>query len=258
MGQDITIAGASFVGVPAIDVPKTGGGTSRFYDRTIPLDWMGIEPEFVQTIYDKQHVLADTEYATWTPSTTALVIVASETLSQTYAANMNDYAYLIRWQFEADVKHLSDQTMKAIPIREIQQIIQTICDRPSSMPNIESEIFNGNVCTTTLTLPWMRYYNTSGALTYTWSASYGFYSAAVAATFSSNTSRTPSITFKTPSISARCSSTYFATARGAYVDQDNTKLRLIGDLFRVKKGTFVGSMYKDVVDIINHSIIQED
>lgn len=32
MAQNIKIAGASYSGVPAIDVPKTYGGTARFYD----------------------------------------------------------------------------------------------------------------------------------------------------------------------------------------------------------------------------------
>lgn len=32
MGQNVTIAGASYLDVPALDVPKTGGGTARFVD----------------------------------------------------------------------------------------------------------------------------------------------------------------------------------------------------------------------------------
>lgn len=29
---DITLMGASYSDVPAVDLPKTGGGTARFYD----------------------------------------------------------------------------------------------------------------------------------------------------------------------------------------------------------------------------------
>ena len=32
MAQNVTIAGAQYRDVPAIDLPKTGGGTARFYD----------------------------------------------------------------------------------------------------------------------------------------------------------------------------------------------------------------------------------
>lgn len=168
---------------------------------------------------------------------------------------MATYEYLLRWRFEADIQHLEGQTLKAVPLREIQEIVQVLCKRPSSRANIESDNFDGNACLTGFTVPFLSYRNTSGTLTYTWAASYGFYSAVVAATFSSSTSNTPNVTIKTPSISARCNSSYFATARGAYVDQDNTKMRLVGDLLRVKKGNFVRGCYSDVVDIYNNSII---
>ena len=32
MAQNITLLGASYTDVPAVDLPKTGGGTARLYD----------------------------------------------------------------------------------------------------------------------------------------------------------------------------------------------------------------------------------
>lgn len=32
MAQSITLLGATYNDVPAVDLPKTGGGTARFYD----------------------------------------------------------------------------------------------------------------------------------------------------------------------------------------------------------------------------------
>lgn len=32
MAQNITLLGATYPDVPAVDLPKTGGGTARFYD----------------------------------------------------------------------------------------------------------------------------------------------------------------------------------------------------------------------------------
>lgn len=32
MAQNVTIAGASYSGVPSVDIPKTGGGTASFFD----------------------------------------------------------------------------------------------------------------------------------------------------------------------------------------------------------------------------------
>ena len=34
MAQNVTIAGAAYAAVPAVDIPKTGGGTARFIDST--------------------------------------------------------------------------------------------------------------------------------------------------------------------------------------------------------------------------------
>lgn len=34
MAQNITLLGASYTAVPAVDLPKTGGGTARFMDVT--------------------------------------------------------------------------------------------------------------------------------------------------------------------------------------------------------------------------------
>lgn len=32
MAQNVVIAGATFLNAPAVDIPKSGGGTARFYD----------------------------------------------------------------------------------------------------------------------------------------------------------------------------------------------------------------------------------
>ena len=34
MSQNITLLGASYADVPAVDLPKTGGGTARFVDES--------------------------------------------------------------------------------------------------------------------------------------------------------------------------------------------------------------------------------
>lgn len=222
----------------------------------LPVDWMGVDPEFVKNVYDKQYKLSETGFATWEAATSAGVIVASETLDEKYAADMATYEYLLLWKFDADIKYAAGTTQKAIPLREIQVHVQEIFKRPSNRDNIEANVYDGNTCITGFSAPFLLYRNSSGTLTYTWAATYGIYSTIVAASFSNATSDTPNITIKTPSVSARCNSSYFATARAANVDQENSKFRIIGDLYRVKKGTFARDLNKDVVDIYNHSIIQ--
>jgi hypothetical protein len=105
-----------------------------------------------------------------------------------------------------------------------------------------------------LTAPIIDYYNTSGTHTMTYSGSYGFYQSAVAATFSNSTSDTPNLTIKTPSISARCNSTYFAVARGSDVDKANSTVKLKGELWRMKHSNTVEAMYASAVDLYRHPI----
>lgn len=258
MAQNITLMGANYPDVPAVLLPKTGGGSALFWDRDIPYDFLGIEPEKVKDLYDEQYVLTDdTSYSTWTPSTTAAAIVAAQTLTPTYAADMATYEYYLRWIFDADIKYASGTTMKYATVREVEELWQVLAKRPSSYANIEADNFNGNNCSTYATVGLTRYYDKNGNATYTWSASYGFYIGATAATFSNSTSNTPNVTIKTPAINARCSTTYFSTARAANVDQANSKLALKGELWRVRKdSTPSRNMYGLLVDRYNNSIIE--
>ena len=62
------------------------------------------------------------------------------------------------------------------------------------------------------------------------------------------------VTPKTPAINARCSTTYFATARAAELDQDNSKFYLTGRLYRIKKNGSARMMLENMVDIYNDPV----
>ena len=257
MAQDVVLFDNTYIGVPAVNLPIVGGGTAKFHDRSIEYDFLGVEPELVNaSLYSAQYTLKNTDYDTWTPSTTAKAIVASSTLSPTYAANMAAYDYFLRWTFDASIVYASGTTMKYTPRRECMEIWQVLQKRPSSSANITADNWNGNNCTTFFSPGYLQYNDKNGTLTYTWSASYGFYISATAATFSSSTSDTPNVTIKTPAINARCSTTYFTTARAGNVDKDNSKVALKGRLYRVKHDSCaIRQLYGYVVDIINDTII---
>lgn len=227
----------------------------QYHDRTIPYDFLGVEPEFVKSLYSEDYVLKNTLYNGWTPSTTAKTIVASETLQDTYAGDLENYEYYLRWKFDADIKYASGTTMKYTTVREFMELWQVLAKRPSSRANIEATNFNGNNCSTFYTAGFTDYYDKNGSRTYTWSASYGIYIGATAATFSNSTTDAPTITIKTPAINARCSTTYFSTARAADVDQDNSTMKLTGEMYRVKKDTSPSRrMYDYLVYIFNNPL----
>lgn len=43
MAQNVTVAGASYENVPAVNLPKTGGGTATFYDSASLPDFTGAD-----------------------------------------------------------------------------------------------------------------------------------------------------------------------------------------------------------------------
>lgn len=202
------------------------------------------EPVLVQTIYDQTFTLNQTDFATWTPSTTAAVIKASVTAG-TFTAHMLDYEYYIKWETSVDCVTVSGATLKAQLIWEGADQYQAIFKRPSSYANIESDTWNGNATGTYFTVPFMRYYNTSGTVTYTYAISNGIYPALVAPTFSSSTSNTPTVTVKTPNIYAKCNSTYFATARAPQLDKDASTIHIVGKVYRVNIPGPVRRLYSD-------------
>ena len=252
----LEVFGTEFTNVTGIKAYDENSTLKTFYNRNIPLDFMGIEPEFVKNLYSAQYLLEDTLYNGWTPSTTAKAIVASVTLPDTYAGDLANYEYYLRWRFDADIQYASGTTMKYVIDREVMELWQVLAKRPSSRANITADNFNGNNCSTYTSPGLMSYYDKNGSYTYTWSASYGFYIGATNATFSDSTSNTPTITIKTPAINARCSTTYFTTARAANVDQNTSKVAVKGELYRVKVDSCPSrQMYERVVDLFNDTII---
>lgn len=243
---NITLMGASYTDVPAVTLPQTGGGTATFYE----YNWMGKMPEFVSTVYTNEVALEDTDFATWTPSTTAASIISSVDAT-TFSADFANYEYILKWETSIDFVLNSGATTKAQLIWEGADQYQILCKRPSSLANIGAMNFNGNVCFTYYTVPFMRYYNTSGAESYTHSISYGIYPVLVASTFASSTANTTTVTVKTPSVSARCYKSYFATARAPEVDQENTIIKRVGKLYRIRIAGAVRGMYSDFYERFN-------
>lgn len=216
-------------------------------------NWMGSKPEFIETLCETEYALEDTLYNGWEPSTTAKAIVASSNL-KTFVADMVNYEYILVWKVKAVPVYNEGTVLKAAPIKETGIFNQVMFRRPNSAANIANNNFNSNACVTLYSTPLNVYYNTSGTLSYTYSISYGLYGAATAVGYSSTTKDNPTVTIKTPTINAKCHASYFATNMAEAIDQENSKIYIIGELYRIPVGSTIRSLYNNMIAYHNEVV----
>ena len=228
----------------------------QYYDMSGQFSWMGKDAELIiADLYYNDYTLADTAFSGWTPSTTAKTCAASVTLSNNKftASNMDEYEYYIVWDSGVDVVYTGSPTGKAQVVFERALQIQQLFRRPGSWTTIESETFNSNVNASLYTGSFMRYYSSSGSITYTFAATYGFYHTLTAPTLSSTTADSPTITPKTPTLNARCSTSYLSTGNCALIDAANSHCWISAKVYRVKSNGILRGVYGMVIDAINQT-----
>lgn len=217
----------------------------------IPWTYMGEEP-YMMMSYSYNYTLADTTYADWTPSTTAKSIKSGVNTSY-LSADFEHYEYVMRWQTQFVAAYKDGATLKIIPYKQVAELWQVLNRKPSSLTNIIASNNNNNVCTTYFTAAICAYYNSSGNLASGYTASYGIYPGATAPTFGSTTDLSTSVAIKTPSINARCSTTYMSTTRANDIATTST-FKIRGWLYRIKKQGFVKQTYDNVISLYNNPI----
>ena len=230
-------------------------GTATLHDSTNPIDWMGANPVNLGKVYGKEWLLKDTGFNTWTPTSTATSIVATED-GTTKALNFNNYEYWLVWSWEYTPVFNSGATMKAQITRQYGKIYNFVGWRPYGYPNFETMVDNRGYASGLYTSAnYVNYYNTSGAKTWTSGLSYGIYPSNTASTLSSASSTTPTLTPKSPAVYARCSSTYMSTTRATEINKDESKFVIRGDLYQVDRRTAAGfQFYREACDIYNHPV----
>ena len=233
---DFYYAGQNYTDIQTIKLPEpdNAGGVVPFYSMDGSLDWMGPDAELIKTIYEADVKLSDTAYNGWAVSTTAKTIQATITISTTYtSAHLDIYSYAIEWLLDINLEYDGTQDNKARVVRQCGTQWQDIHRRPYGFDNIASLTDSYNYCTTiTSATVYTIYYNSSGTYTWTAGVGYGIYATPTAATFSNTTNTNPTITFKTPVLSARCSTTYFKTANAGKVVQADSIIKIRGRLYR--------------------------
>lgn len=209
--------------------------------------------EKIRDLWSGSFTLADTTYGSWTASTTAKSIMATATLG-TFSADMKNYLYVIKWKYRFDAIYTEGATLKAIPKRQCMESWQVLYRRFSTLTQLRAGTRPAyNAVATQFTAPALEYYNTSGTDTLYISSTYGIYMAVQAATFSSTSSNSPTVTYKRPTINARCNSSYFATGRKAEIDT-TSPFSIKAELWRVKLSSTIQDAYDGVQAVFNNGI----
>lgn len=223
-----------------------------YYDMGGANAWLGADATLVQTFTLANVKLSATDFNTWTPSTTAADILATRTAGTFTASDMPDYDYWVLWETKIPIEYLSGSTNKAKGLYLSAFHVQALIRRASSYANLQAGNANSNVNLSAFTGGnFYRYYNaTQDNLTYTNNTSYGFYATATANTISSTTAASPTITLKTPKVTARCSTTYMSTGNAAVIDKANTVISQKCTVYKVKASAFMRGVWSNVMRMV--------
>lgn len=249
------------ISVEKEQIEQTIAVESAFSEKSVPINqeiffmpylWRGEKAELVKVYDAESKLLSQTLYDTWTPITNATTIVNSADLA-TMDINTEKYEYIVDWKFVFDPVY-SGATNKARTVKAVQDIYYYIVRRPSNLTNIASGTNNYNSAVNINTPGIIDYYNSSSSHTFTWSVSYGVYMVAAAPTFGSNTEHQTTMTIKKPSISARCSTTYFSVSNAGKVVKNQSKYTIKCYVYRCKVGSYPFSIYQDTVALYNNGL----
>ena len=217
---------------------------------SVPLWWIGDAWEKLPNCWDETTTLKAVGFDSWTASTTAGTLRAGAAANQ-FSADMANYDYLIRWRFLWNAAYKSGATLVAIPVLGSSDLYQFITRRPQSLADVRAEEYTQNTYALYYSMLYQEYYNTSGNHTANWANAYGITITAVAPSYSGGDNIT--VTPNYPSIGARCNNSYFATARKADIDSENSTIRLVGEVYRVRHSA-LRQAYEDVVKMVNNGL----
>lgn len=226
--------------IPTVAIKTSGNDTT-----VDTWNWMGKNPVKLYETTATKVYLKDTNYSSWTPSTSASTIVASST-QNIPSANPNNYDYVTIIIFHA---HFDYTTLPANTyiLDNYQTYSYTYGFYVGSKTQYESHTATSNGGSS-YTSGGAHYYNSSGTESYLSSGTlYGVY------TNSPSMSRnTDYVRLTIPAISARCSTSYFSTDAAAAVNQNTSYYEVKYEVWRVDKDSGAYSaqtaIYLDVLE----------
>lgn len=211
---NITLWGASYTDVPAVELPQTGGGTVTFYENgggTTNLIRGVLRPdaELVKTwSYDKM-LNADESVTIPSYTTTSTTLIAAKSLTPTATLDLTNYRYYVAirmatvptYSITTKGKGREEYALNGAfyeVTRTPANTIHALVDPTMKYTSTSNAIYQaGNFVREV-------YYSSSTALTIYGSAGYGYNQTVTAPSLSSST-----LTIKSPAFIVRGNTTYF-------------------------------------------------
>ena len=193
-----------------------GGGSYPWYGPNTVLD-------YTKTI--TINLKNDTSWDSWTASTSATTILAASSNADfSYTYDFTQYSVAIVTQVATNYTYISTATKKAIPIANGGLFFTLGWGIPSSYDDYQTGT-NGSAVNSNITIGRCFYYSTSGVKSVTSSVSSGGAYITNAPTISQSISgNSATLGYKRNAVLAKCSSSYFATARKADIDSENSNV----------------------------------
>lgn len=255
--EGMVVSGGALVSQTSRTVLENGTvDTTLNNSVTVNVPWLMQGPNPVENlgvIYEEETALKDTGFATWTPSTTQETIQNTIEVA-TFVADMAQYEYVLKWQFQFSPVYSANAEQKAMETNLSEEIYLCLYRMPYTVENVQSSNFNRNSVTNLPIASYLIYYNSNGVLSFYNGYVYGVYANQINPIFSTNSSDTPTVTVKSLSIIARCNATYFSTASAAAIDQERSKFTMRCTLYRTPIGGTMRQTYESLTDLYNNPI----
>jgi len=290
VAQSITLLGATYADVPAVELPKTGGGSAQFDDTTDatataadiltgktayvngikltgtgsgggggPYAWLGSNAELVGTKLNRAiNLSSDTTYDSWTASTTATTIVpASSTADASFDCDFTEYDYAIASLGTVEPIYVAGTPATYRTYRVCQYYITYAYGyiSSSSTANVQSGVPTTQTSvSSSSSFAVQFYYNNAGNIVARSGTQCGpiYMNTWPTVTFGTWVDGICPATVKLPAFYARCDNSRFSTTRKGQVDSANTNYTVKIDLYRVPRGNGLFSYWCDqMVNYLN-------
>ena len=216
----------------------------------VPWLMQGPNPvENLGVIYEEETALKDTDYATWTPSTTQTTIEQFAN-AQPFTIDLQNYEYTLLSQFDFTGVYAENTEQKILTYRLIYVNLANIYLKPANKTDIIANNFNTTTNQSVQSVAFTFYMDSNGVDSLYNGAASAIWPSFLTPSISGNT-----VTPRTMNVFAKCDTSRFSTASAAAIDQEKSKFKMRCTLFRTPIGGTMRQMYEALTDLYNNPIV---